>query len=87
MGCRQILLDPKTKAWVDEQNKIKKEKGPKYGRSYNEGEDSMYPDPKLDAGSTIKAQKGGATTTLKRKKRPHSHHMPYKNLLNILPTL
>ena len=24
MGCRQILLDPKTKAWVDEQNKIKK---------------------------------------------------------------
>ena len=24
MGCRQILLEPKTKAWVDEQNKIKK---------------------------------------------------------------
>ena len=27
MGHRQILLDPKTKAWVDEQNKINKEEG------------------------------------------------------------
>ena len=57
MGCRQILLDPKTKAWVDEQNKINKEKGPMYGRPYNEGKDSMYPDPQLDVGSTIKGQK------------------------------
>ena len=54
MGHRQILLDPKTMAWVDEQNKINKEKGPRYGRSYNEGEDSMYPDPQLDVGTTIK---------------------------------
>ena len=43
MGYRQILLDPKIKAWVDKQNKISKEKGPRYGRPYNEGEDSMYP--------------------------------------------
>ena len=26
MRCRQILPDPKTKAWVDEQNKINIEK-------------------------------------------------------------
>ena len=35
MGCGQVLLDPKTKAWVDEQNKINKEKRPRYGRLYN----------------------------------------------------
>ena len=30
MGCRQILPDPKTKAWVDEQNKINIEKTVRY---------------------------------------------------------
>ena len=59
MGCGQVFLDPKTKAWVDEQNKIKKEERPRYGRLYNEGEDLMYPGPQLDAGSPIKGQKGG----------------------------
>ena len=34
MGHRQVLLGAKTKAWVDEQNKINKEEGP---RLYNEG--------------------------------------------------
>ena len=68
IGCRQILLDPKTKAWVDEQNRINKEKGPRYGRPYNEGEDSMYPDPQLGVGSTIKDQKVGTTATLEKEK-------------------
>ena len=36
MGHGQVLLDPKTKAWVDEQNKINKEERPRYGRLYNE---------------------------------------------------
>ena len=68
MGCRQILLDPKTKAWVDEQNKINKEKGPRYGRTYDEGEDSMYPDPQLDVGPLIKSQKEGTAATLEKVK-------------------
>ena len=75
MGHRQVLLDPKTKAWVDEQNKINKEERPRYGRSYNEGEDSMYPDPQLDVGSPIKGQKGGTTATLeKEKEAPQPSH-------------
>ena len=50
MGCGQVLLDQKTKALVDEQNKINKKERPRYGRLYNEGEDLMHPDPQLDAG-------------------------------------
>ena len=75
MGHRQILLDPKTKAWVNEQNKINKEEGPRCGRSYNEGEDLMYPDPQLDVGSIIKGQKGGTIATLeKEKEAPQPSH-------------
>ena len=75
MGCRQVLLDPKTKAWVDEQNKINKEERPRYGRLYNEGEDLMYPDPQLDAESPIKGQKGGTAATLEKEKdAPQSSH-------------
>ena len=68
MWCRQILLDPKTKAWVDEQNEINKEKELRYGRSYDEGENSMYPDPQLDIESPIKGQKGGTAATLEKEK-------------------
>ena len=57
MGHGQVFLDQKTKAWVDEQNKINKKERPRYGRLYNEGEDLMYPDPQLDAGSPIKAKR------------------------------
>ena len=45
MGCKQILPDPKTKAWVDEQKKIKKEKTLRYDKSYEEARDTMHPDP------------------------------------------
>ena len=68
MGHRQILLDPKTKAWVDEQNKINKEKGHRYGRSYDEGRDSMYPDPQFDVESPVKSQKEGMAATLEKEK-------------------
>ena len=68
MGCRQVLLDQTTKAWVDEQNKINKEERPRYGRLYNKGEDLMYPDPQLDAESPIKSQKGGTAATLEKDK-------------------
>ena len=66
MGCGQVLLDPKTKAWVDEQIKTNKEERPRYGKLYNEGKDLMYPNPQLDAGSPIKGQKGGTTATLEK---------------------
>ena len=36
MGHRQILPDPKTKAWVDEQNNINIEKDTGYDRSHDE---------------------------------------------------
>ena len=45
MGCRQILPDLKTKAWVDEQNKINIEKTLGHDRSYDETRDTMHPDP------------------------------------------
>ena len=80
MGHGQVLLDQKTKAWVDEQNKTNKEERPRYGRLHNEGKELMYPDPQLDAGSPIKSQKGGTPATWKEKKMSHSHHVPYMNL-------
>ena len=45
MGHKQILPDPKTKAWVDEQNKINKQKTLRYDKSYEESRDTMHPDP------------------------------------------
>ena len=68
MGHRQILLDPKTKAWVNEQSKINKEKGPRYGRSYDEGRDLMYPDPQFDVESLVKSLKEGTAATLEKEK-------------------
>ena len=68
MGHGQVLIDKKTKAWVDEQNKINKKEGPRYGRLYIEGEDLIYPDPQLGAGTPIESQKGGKTTTLEKEK-------------------
>ena len=68
MGHGQVLLDQKTKAWVDEQNKINKEEWPRYGRLHNEGEELMYPDLQLDAGSPIKSQKEGTAATLEEEK-------------------
>ena len=53
MGCGQVLIDKKTKAWVDEQNKINKKERPRYGRLYIGGKDLIYPDPQLGAGSPI----------------------------------
>ena len=42
-GHKQILLDSKTKAWVDEQNRMNKEKTLGYGKSRKE--DTKHPDP------------------------------------------
>ena len=45
MGHKQILPDPKTKAWVDEQNKIIKQKTLGYDKSYEEAKDNIHPNP------------------------------------------
>ena len=42
MGCKQILPDPKTKAWVDEQNRINTEKTLGYDKSHEEAWDTMH---------------------------------------------
>ena len=48
MGHKQILPDPKTKAWVDEKNRINTEKTLGYDKSYEEARDTMQPDPQID---------------------------------------
>ena len=65
---RQILLDLKTKAWVDEQNKINKEKRLRYDKTYDEARDSMHPDPHLDVESPAKCKKEGTAATFKKEK-------------------
>ena len=42
MGRKQILLDPKTKVWVDEQNRINTEKTLGYDKSHEEARDTMH---------------------------------------------
>ena len=68
MGCRQILPDPVTKAWVDEQNKINIEKMLGYDRSYDEAKDTMHPGPQFDVEPPVKSQKKDTAVTLKKEK-------------------
>ena len=87
MGRKQILPDPKTKAWVHEQNRINIEKTLGYDKSYEKARDTMHPDPQIDVQPPVKSQKRGTVVASKKKKIPHSCHMPYRNLLSILLTL
>ena len=57
MGHRQIVLDPKTKTLVDEQNKINIEKTLEYDRSYDEARNTMHPNPQLDIEPPVKSPK------------------------------
>ena len=69
MGCRQILPDPKTKAWVDEQNKINIEKTLGYDRSYDEARNTMHPNPQPDVEPPVKSPKRKDTAiTLEKEK-------------------
>ena len=68
MGHGKVLIDKKTKAWVDEQNKKNKKERPRYCRLYIVGEDLIYLDPQLSAGCPKESQKGGKTTTLEKGK-------------------
>ena len=62
-GRKQILLDPKTKAWVDEQNRINTEKTLGYDKSHEEARDTMHPDPKINIEPPTKSQKRGTVVT------------------------
>ena len=68
MGCRQILPDPKTKAWVDEQNKINIEKTLGYDRSYDEARDTMHPNPQLDVEHPVKSPKKDMAVPLEKER-------------------
>ena len=69
MGCKEILPDPKTKAWVDEQNRINTEKTLGYDKSYEEARDTMHPDPQIDVKPPVKSQKRGTIVASEKRKR------------------
>ena len=68
MGCKQILPDPKTRAWVDEQNRINTEKTLGYDKSHGEARDTMHPDPQINIGPPVKSQKRGTVTASEKEK-------------------
>ena len=68
MGCKLILPDPKTKAWVDEPNRINTEKTLGYDKPYEEARDTMHPDPQIDVESPVKSQKKGKVVASEKEK-------------------
>ena len=68
MGCKQILPDPKTKVWVDEQNRINTEKTLGHDKSYEEARDTMHPDPQINIEPPTQSQKRGTVVTSEKEK-------------------
>ena len=68
MGHKQILPDPKTKAWVDEQNKINIEKTLGYDKLYEEARDTMHHDPQIDVEPPVKSQKKDTVVASEKEK-------------------
>ena len=62
-GHKQILLDSKTKAWVDEQNRMNKEKTLGYDKSHKEAKDTKHPDPRINIEPSAKSLKRGTVIT------------------------
>ena len=56
---KRILLDLKTKAWVDEQNRMSKEKTLGHDRSRKETKDTKHPDPRINIEPSTKGLKRG----------------------------
>ena len=56
---KQVLLDSKTKAWVDEQNRMSKEKTLGHDRSCKETKDTKHPDPRINIEPSTKSLKRG----------------------------
>ena len=63
IGCKQILLDSKTKVWVDEQNRMNAKKTLGYDKSHEEARDTMHPDPQISIEPPTKSQKRGTVIT------------------------
>ena len=54
---KQILLDPKTKAWVDEQSRMNKEKTLGHDKPHKETKDTKHPDPRINIEPSTKSLK------------------------------
>ena len=68
-----MLPDPKTKVWIDEQNRINTEKTLGYDRPHEETRDTMHPDPQIDVKPPVKSQKRGTVVTSERDTPQPSH--------------
>ena len=66
MGHKQILPDQKTKAWVDEQNRIKTLG---YDKSHEEARNTIHPDPQVDIKPPVKSQKRWYSSYFRKRKR------------------
>ena len=62
-GHKQILLDSKTKAWVDEQNRMNAKKTHSYDKSRKEARDTKHPDPQFNIKPSTKSLKRGTVIT------------------------
>ena len=60
---KQVLLDSKTKAWVDEQNRMSTEKTLGYDKSHKEVKDTKHPDPIINIKPPTKSLKRGTVIT------------------------
>ena len=61
--CKQILPDSKTKAWVDEQNRMNTEKTFGHDKSHEEARNTKHPDPQISIEPPVKSQKRGTVIT------------------------
>ena len=68
MGHRQILSDSKTKAWVDEQNKINIKKMLGYNKTYERTRDIKHPNPQCDVEPPVKSPKEDMAVPLEKEK-------------------
>ena len=62
-GCKQILPDSKTKAWVDEQNRINTKKTFVHDKSCEEARDTKHPDPQISIEPPVRSQKRSTVDT------------------------
>ena len=62
-GRKQILPDSKTKAWVDEQDRINTEKTLGHDKSHKEARDTKHLNPQINIEPPTKSQKRGTVIT------------------------
>ena len=63
MGCKKILLDSKTKVWVDEQNRMNTEKTLGHDKLHKKARDTRHPDPRVNIEPPTKSWKRGTVDT------------------------